>query len=199
RGYFNFFPDTDGIYRRVPLAIRFGDRVTLPLSLAMLQLYWPDRPPTIRFGPSGVESVRLGSLALPVEEDGQMLVRYRGPERTFTYISAADVLAGRIAPDTFRNKLVLLGVTAVAVGDVVASPFDPVLPGVEIHATVLDNILRQDFLHRPRWVGSARAGLVDVVVIVPIVLLLALALDPLRGRSGALVVLAALAVYIVAS
>jgi adenylate cyclase len=199
RGYFNFFPDTDGIYRRVPLAIRFGDRVTLPLSLAMLQLYWPDRPPTIRFGPSGVESVRLGSLALPVEEDGQMLVRYRGPERTFAYISAADVLAGRVAPDTFRNKLVLLGVTAVAVGDVVASPFDPVLPGVEIHATVLDNILRQEFLHRPRWIGSARAGLVDIVVILPIVLLLALALDPLRGRSGALVVLGALAVYIVVS
>ena len=114
-------------------------------------------------------------------------------------MSAADVLAGHVPPETFRNKLVLLGVTAVAVGDVVASPFSPVLPGVEIHATVLDNILRQEFLYRPRWVGSARAGLVDVVVILPVVLLLALALDPLRGRIGALVVFGALAVYVVVS
>jgi adenylate cyclase len=199
RGYFNFFPDADGIYRRIPLAIRFGDRVTLPLSLAMLQVYWPDRPAAIRFGPPGVESIRLGTLDLPVEEDGQMLVRYRGPSRTFAYVSAADVLAGRVPPETFRDKLVLVGVTAIGVGDVVASPFDPVIPGVEVHATALDNILRQEFLHRPRWIGSARAGFADVAVIIPLVLALALALDPLRGRAGALLVLGAAAAYLVVS
>lgn len=199
RGFFNFFPDPDGIYRRVPLAIRFGERVTLPLSLAMLQLYWPDRPPAIRFGASGVESIRLGNLDLPVEEDGQMLVRYRGPSHTFTYVSAADLLAGRVPPETFRDKLVLVGVTAIGAGDVVASPFDPVLPGVEVHATVLDNILRQEFLHRPRWIGSARAGFADLAVIIPLVLVLTLALDPLRGRAGALLVLGVVAAYLVAS
>src|SRR4029079_1669376 len=61
-GYVNFFPDSDGIFRHAPLAIRFGERITMPLSLAMLQIYWPERPPAIRFSPSGVESVNIGQL-----------------------------------------------------------------------------------------------------------------------------------------
>ena len=199
-GYFNFFPDADGIYRRAPLAIRFGDRVVMPLSLAMLQLYWPDRTPAIRFGPAGVESVRLGSLVVPVEEDGQLLLNYRGKGgRTFPHFSAADVLAGRVLPATFKDKLVLVGVTAVAVGDVRAAPFDANFPGVEIHATVLDNILRQDFIYRPKWLGSARAGLADIAVICGLVLILELALHPLRGRAGALLAFGALAWYAVGS
>jgi len=198
-GYFNFFPDVDGIYRRAPLAIQFGDRVVMPLSLAMLQLYWPDRPATIRFGAGGVESIRFGSLVVPVEEDGQLLLNYRGKGRTFKHYSAADVLAGRVPPETFKDKLVLVGVTAVAVGDVRAAPFDAVFPGVEIHATVLDNILRQDFIYRPKWLGSARAGLADIVVICGLVLFLDFALDPLRGRVGALIALGALSWYVVGS
>jgi adenylate cyclase len=168
----------------------------------MLQLYWPDRKAAIRFSQSGVESVRLGDLALPVEEDGQLLINYRGKSKTFAVYPAADVLAGSVPPGTFRDKLVLLGVTATGAGDagdVRAAPFDPVFPGVEIHATVLDNILRRDFIHRPRWIGFARAGLADVAVILPLVVLLHFLLDPLRGRAGAGVALAALALYLVGS
>ncbi len=198
-GYFNFFPDADGLYRHAPLAIRFGDRFVLPLSLSMLHIYWPDRPLAIRFGPFGVDSVRIGAIAVPVDGDGQMLVNYRGPGRTVPHVSAADVLAGRVPPEKFRDKLVLIGVTAVAVGDVRAAPFDAVYPGVEIHATVLDNILRQDFIYRPMWLGSARIGLADVAVIFALVLLLELALYPLRGSAGALVALGALVAYVAAS
>jgi adenylate cyclase len=198
-GYFNFFPDADGIFRHAPLAIRYGDRVALPLSLAMLQLYWPDRPPAIRFGAAGVESVRLGALTVPVAEDGQLLLNYRGPGRSFRHVSAADVLAGLVPPETFRDKLVLVGVTAVGAGDVRAAPFDAVYPGVEIHATVLDNILRDDFIYQPRWVGSVRAGFADVAVIFVLVLVLDLALYPLRGVAGALVALGAFAAYLVGS
>jgi adenylate cyclase len=204
-GYFNFFPDPDGIYRRAPLAIRFGDRMTLPLSLAMLQLYWPDRKPSIRFNQSGVESVRFGDVSVPVEEDGQLLINYRGKSKTFAVYPATDVLAGRVPAGRFRDKLVLVGVTATGAGgaggagDVRPTPFDPVFAGVEIHATVLDNILRESFIYRPRWIGSARAGLADVAVILPLVLLLHFLLDPLRGRAGALVAFAALALYLVGS
>jgi adenylate cyclase len=198
-GYFNFFPDADGIYRRAPLVIGFGDRLVMPLSLAMLQCYWPDRPAAIEFDTSGVKSVRLGTLALPVEEDGQLLVSYRGRPRTFRHIRAADVLNGRVAPETFRDKLVLIGATAVGIADVRAAPFDSTFPGVEIHATVLDNILRQDFIYQPRWIGSARAGVADVVVILALVVVLHFALHPLRGRAGALVALTALGAYVVGS
>lgn len=198
-GYVNFYPDDDGIFRQVPLAIRFGERITMPLSIAMLQLYWPDRPPAIRFSATGVEAVRLGPVMLPVSEDGQLLLNYRGRGGTFPHVRAADVLAGRVDPTVFRAKLVLVGVTAVGVGDVRATPLDPTFPGVEIHATVLDNVLRGDFIYRPMWLGSTRAGLADVGVIFALVLILELALYPLRGFAGALVAIGAVGAYLAGS
>ena len=150
-GCINFLPDVDGAYRRIPLAIRFGDRIALPLSLAMLRVYRPNDTLAIRFADHGVDSVRVGAVSVPVAEDGEMLINFRGPEKTFRYISAADLLADRVAPDALRGKLVLVGVTAVAVADVRVTPFW-IMPGVEIHANVLDNILRNDFIMQPKWV-----------------------------------------------
>src|SRR5262249_24290155 len=145
-GYFNMFPDPDGVFWRAPLAIRYGDSFALPLSLAMLQRYWPDRPLVLRFAPFGVASVGIGDLDVPVAEDGQLLLNYRGPRRTFGHVSASDVLDGTVDVSSLAGKLVLVGVTASAVAYVRSAAFDPVLPGVEIHATVLDNVLRRQFL-----------------------------------------------------
>lgn len=176
--YFNFQPDEDGLYRHAMLTVRFHDRMMLPLSLAMLQRAFPDRKPAIRIGQFGVESVRFGTQQIPVDDHGQMLINYRGPGSTFPPVSAAAVLGGRVAPETFRDKLVVLGVTAIGVGDVRAAPFDRVYPGAEIHATVLDNILRDDFVQRPSWAGP------DVFVILALAVLLGIALQFTRGLGG---------------
>ncbi len=193
-GYFNFFPDPDGSYRRVPLAIRFGSHIAVPLSLAMLRIYNPQAPLAIRFADFGVESVRVGSVSVPVAENGEMLINYRGPGRTFRHVPAADVLAGNVPPETFRGKLVLVGVTAHALADVRVTPFDGIFPGVEIHANVLDNILRRDFILQPKWIV-----LVEIGVILALVLILGAVLHYARGLSGALVAVLLLAGYLVGS
>jgi adenylate cyclase len=192
QGYFNFFPDRlDGYYRRVPLGVRFRNEIAVPLSLAMLRVYWPQRQQALRFADFGVESVRLGDLAIPVAEDGQMLINYRGPKRTFRYVSAADVLAGKVDPAQLRGKLVLVGATAVAVADRRATPFDGDLPGVEIHANVLDNILRGDFIQQPKWIV-----LPELAVILGLALLQGLILRYARGVVGVLVAGGLLAGYL---
>ncbi len=193
-GYFNFLPDADGSYRRVPLAIRFGSRITVPLSLAMLRVYNPQATLAIRFADFGVESVRAGAVSVPVAEDGEMLVNYRGPGKTFRHVPAADVLEGTVPPETFRGKLVLVGVTATALADVRVTPFDGIFPGVEIHATVIDNILRHDFILQPRWIV-----LVEVVVILAAVMILGVVLHFARGLSGAAVAVLLVAAYLVGS
>jgi adenylate cyclase len=194
-GYFNFIPDpADGEYRRVPLAIRFGDQVAMPLSLAMLRVYWPGAQAAIRFADFGVESVRIGPVSIPVAEDGQMLINYRGPGKTFRYVSAADLLAGRVPADALRGKLVLVGVTATAVADVRATPFDGVLPGVEIHANVLDNILRRDFIVQPRW-----SVIVEIGIVLACALTLGIVLQYARGVSGALITVGLLVAYLLGS
>lgn len=193
-GYINFFPDADGSYRRLPLAIRYGDQVALPLALAMLRIYRPALPLAIRFAAHGVDAVHLGALAVPAAEDGQMLINYRGPGRTFRHVSAVDVLEGTVPPETFRGKLVLVGVTAAALADVRVTPFDGVFPGVEIHANVLDNFLRHDFIVQPKWVV-----LVEIAVIFAAVLILGVALHYVRGVAGAAVAVAAVAAYLAGS
>jgi adenylate cyclase len=193
-GYFNFLPDADGSYRRVPLAIRFGSKIAVPLSLAMLRAYNAQNTLAIRFADFGVESVHVGAVSVPVAEDGQMLINYHGPGKTFRHVPAADVLEGTVAPETFRGKLVLVGVTAAALADVRVTPFDGIFPGVEIHASVIDNILRHDFITQPRWIV-----LVEIVVILMLVLLLGGVLHFARGLSGAAVTVLLLAAYLVGS
>lgn len=190
-GYFNFGPDIDGLFRRASLALRFHDRLVLPLSLAMLQRAWPDRAPVIRIGPSGVEQIRLGDLQIPVDRHGKLLINYRGPGRTFPHIAAADVLDGRVAPATFHDKYVVVGVSARGVGDIRAAPFDAEYPGVEIHANVLDNILRRDFIALPDWSGP------DIVAIFGLCVLLGVALQLTRGWASIGLAAAVIAAYLV--
>ena len=194
-GYFNTLPDPgDGAFRRVPMVVRQGDRFALPLVLSMLTVAEPDRPLRLRIAPFGVETIQFGTQRIPVAEDGQLLLNYRGPGRSFAYVSAADLLAGRADPEALRGKLVLVGVTATAVADVRATPFDGVFPGVEMHATALDNILRDDFLDQPRWMV-----LVEIAAVFLSVLVLGAALAKVRGVGAALVAVGLVALYLGAS
>lgn len=193
-GFFNVFPDDDGSIRRVPLVIHVGERLVVPLSLAMLRVYRPDDALQIQFEPYGVASLRVGSTDIPVSEDGQLFLNYRGPGGTIAHISAVELLAGRVPAEAIRNKLVVVGVTATAVADVRVTPFDGVFPGVETHATVLDNILRRDFIARPRWVLY-----VELALIFCSVYSLAGALTAVSGAMGALGALVMVAAYIFGS
>lgn len=195
-GYFNFFPDADGLYRRVPLAIRLGEQIATPLSLAMLAARWPDRIPAIAFDAQGVESVRFGTTRIPVTADGQMLINFRGARRTFPHVAATDLLRGEIPAGVLRDRLVLLGVTAVAVGDVRAVPLDPSFPGVEIHANVLDNILRADFIAQASRRDLSELALAELGSIFGLSLLLAVVLIAARGWRGAIAAAFALAAFL---
>ncbi|MBI3783165.1 MAG: adenylate/guanylate cyclase domain-containing protein [Deltaproteobacteria bacterium] len=178
-GYFNFIPDVDGSIRRVPLAMRYGQEIAVPLSLAMLRVA-TGAPLAIAFDEAGVRSLRIGRNEIPVATDGQLLVNFRGPTRTFVYVEAADLLEGKVPAEQVRDKLVLVGVTATGVYDLRVTPFSPAFPGVEIHANVLDNIIRGDFLLRAWWVEPT-----EVVLVFLLPLLLAALLHRLRGVRGA--------------
>lgn len=149
-GYFNFIPDMDGTIRRVPLVIRYGQQLALPLSLAVLRQA-SGFPARIVVGEHGVEEVSLGAVRLPADRSGALRVDFRGPGGTFPHFSAVDILHHRVPKEHLRDKIVLLGVTATGVYDQRVTPSDAVFPGVEIHANVIDNVLRGQFLFEPWW------------------------------------------------
>jgi len=160
-GYFSVRQDADGVVRWMPLVIQAGDDLFPPLSVVAAWQYL-DRPKlAVTVGPYGVEGVQLGDRAIPTDEMGRLLIDYFGPPKTFPYVSIGDVLAGTVPAGTFRGRIVLVGTAATGIFDARSTPFSPVHPGSEIHATVIDDILSRRFLAKP-----ASSDLYDVLAIV---------------------------------
>jgi len=153
-GFFNTRPDDDGIIRKTPLLMKYKGKLYPSLSLANLMLSTGIRQVEVRTAEGGIESIRIGGTVIPVDESGRMMVKYRGKGYTFKYISAAKVLGDKLAKDELAGKLVFIGTSAAGLVDLRATPLDPLFPGVEVHATVVDNILSQEFLHSPAWVPT---------------------------------------------
>lgn len=171
-GFFSFIPDADGVFRQALLAARFKDKILVPLSLEALRHYEPGKLLSITLEEYGVASVYLGNREIPTDERGEMWLNYPGPARTFTHYSATDVLNGNVPSEAFAGRIVLVGATATGIYDLRATPMDPVYPGVEIHATVIDNILSGRFIYRPKWIVAGDiAGILVLGIAVGTILL----------------------------
>ncbi|MCE9573705.1 MAG: adenylate/guanylate cyclase domain-containing protein [Deltaproteobacteria bacterium] len=145
-GAVNVLIDPDGVIRRVPLVIEFGTHYYLPLGLAVA---------LAELGAPGDTSYVVGDDALiaaghrlPVEPGGAVHLDFRGANPAFTRISAADVLSGAAPKDALAGKLVFVGMTYAAM-DKVATPLDPHGDGVELHATLADNVLTDSLFPPP--------------------------------------------------
>ena len=148
-GFLNAAPDPDGILRRVPLLVEYEGRVYPSLALAAVFKTIGTGDMALRVNNVNSASLLTGTVSVPVDGKSNLLIRYRGRKRTFPYVSAADILSGRTAGDLFKDKIVFIGTTALGTREVVATPLDTLFAGVEVQATVADNLLQQDFIRRP--------------------------------------------------
>jgi adenylate cyclase len=190
-GYFNAFPDSDGTFRWSPLAIKFQDNYYLPLSLSLIVQYldWPML--TLNMAKHGIVGIKIGDINIPADETGRMLVNYYGPGRTFPHYSISDIIKGKLSPDTFKDKIVIVGATAIGIYDLRVTPYSSVYPGVEIHATAIDNILHGNFLHR-----SSGTQLLDVCAIVFFGLLIGIVVPRVKAVQGIVLSLLVLIAFI---
>ena len=168
-GFFNVAPDPDGVLRRVPLVIRHGGILYPNLALAVY-LRARGGDVGLETGPEGVEALLLGGRRIPLDRRGNLLVNYRGRRHTIPHVSAAALLEGTADPAALKGKMVILGTTAAGLKEIRTTPLESTQPGVEIQATVMDNLLAGDPIAMPRW---AR-GLQILLVLVPGFLLTAL-------------------------
>lgn len=154
-GYFNTVPDNDGIVRSIPLVMEYDGILYPSLSLEMMRLVLEQTKITIQYDEKGVNQILLGDLAIPTDFYGRMLVNYRGPQKSYRYISATDIYNKRVDPLHVKDKIALLGTSAAGLLDLRSIPFDSVYPGVEVHANALDNILNKEFISKPIWAVGA--------------------------------------------
>ena len=148
-GFLNAAPDSDGILRRVPLLAELDGHVYPSLALATVARILGARDMTLRVTNVNASSLVIDHRTVPVDGKSNLLVHYRGKKKTFPYLSAGDVLNGRVPPGILRDKIVFVGTTALGTREVVATPLDTLFAGVEVQATVADNLLQQDFISRP--------------------------------------------------
>jgi adenylate cyclase len=144
------------------MVIRFGKRYCEPLILAVTSAYADGALTSLTLADFGVAGAKVGPLELPVDEQGRMFVNFRGPPHTFPYHSVADVIAHRVPAQALAGKIVLVGASALGVGDRWSTPMGADFPGVEIHANAIDNMLTGDFIQR----SQVTAGLERVSAVV---------------------------------
>ena len=163
-GFINFDVDRDGSLRKIPIIVKYHDKVTNadyffpPLSIQILQQYL-EGSLIFRVGELGAEKVLLDSaipINIPVNQRAEVLVNFLGSQGTFPHVSVTDILHDRgdlILKESLKDKIIIVGATATALGDIKVTPFDPVYPGVEIQATLIDNILHNNLLSQPGWIA----------------------------------------------
>ncbi|WDP85663.1 MAG: adenylate/guanylate cyclase domain-containing protein [Desulfobacter sp.] len=152
-GYMNTFTDMDGVLRRVPLIMAWKGQIYPHLALATLMTGLEGKipDPVIKVSPGGISSIRIGSTTIPLEANGAIMINYKGPAKTFDFIPAAHILEDRVEKNRLENKVVFLGSSAAGLMDIRVSPLAEVYPGVEVNATIVENILKKDFIFRPDW------------------------------------------------
>jgi adenylate cyclase len=154
RGLFSINPERDGIVRRVPVVMEAQDTLVPSLTMEMLRVATRSGAILIRTDDAGVRAVAVPGLEVPTDRNGQFWVHFNkhDPAR---YVSAADVLNGRAPDDRFRGRLVLVGTSAVGLLDIKTTPVDPAMPGVEVHAQILESVLTKTLLTHPNYAIGA--------------------------------------------
>ncbi len=180
-GFVDIDSDADGVMRSELTAVRFGRRYCVPLYLALVAAT-KNAPLKLVVGPEGVKEVAVGAEQIPVDEMGEMIVNFRGPPGTFPTYSISDIIARRVPSAALAGKLVLVGLTAHALGDRLVTPVGADFPGVEIHANAIDNVLRGDFVHRSRLADAAEEEIAAVIMVLAISLTVAY-LSPLSSAA----------------
>ncbi|VAW68507.1 Adenylate cyclase [hydrothermal vent metagenome] len=160
-GFFdNPLIDEDGVFRRVPLLQTFNGKaypsLALAITLATTHASLSNRTLELGYNASDENSkllqwLYLGETAIPVDERAAVMVPYAGPQRTFQYISAVDILNQSTPRHLLEGKIAVVGTSAAGLADLITTPLESGFPGVEVHANIIQGILDQQIRHKPEY------------------------------------------------
>src|SRR5579872_4051123 len=150
RGLFTIVPEPDGIIRRVPMMLQAQGQMMPSLSLEMLRVVTGTSTILAKYDRNGVKSIALRGLDIPTDKHGELWVHFAHQDPSI-YVPATSVLDGTAPVEKIRGKLVLIGTSAVALNDIKTTPVSSTMPGVEIHAQVLEAALTHAVLAEPNY------------------------------------------------
>ena len=145
--------EPDGIIRRVPLVSNVAGKVRPTLGLDMIRVAFKGNSIATRTGMNGLEEIiiqtkAIGNAAIPTDENGRVWIYYGEPDsskvvenKSRYYVSAVDIIKSRVEKDRLKGKLGILGTSATGLKDIRPTPVDDRMPGVEIHANLIDTVI----------------------------------------------------------
>lgn len=168
RGLFSIRTERDGLIRRVPMIMRAQGNIMPSLSLEILRVITGTPTLLVRTDKTGIRAIRLKGAEIPTDKNGQLWVHYARRDPSI-YVSAADVLDNTVPPAKINGKLVLIGTSAAGLNDIKTTPVSSTMPGVEIHAQVLESVLSGAVISQPNYalgVELLAALIIGILVII---------------------------------
>jgi len=172
---------SSGVVRRVPLLASVDGVLTPALSMEVLRLASHTPAFVVVSDPDRVKGIGIGDLFIPTNADGTVWVHF-GLHDEYRFVSAADVLNGRIDPELMRGKIALIGATGLGLLDYQTTPLGQRIPGIEIHAQILENVYEDSLLQRPAFLGN-----LERAILLACGLILILAVPAVKPRTSALI------------
>lgn len=179
-GHVNVVQDFDGVLRQESPVFRYGDTYFPSYPLQLVLAYSGIKSMDATFIPG--KEIRIGQHTVALNEQSNMLITYNGPEQTFQYYSFQDVMNDKVTMDVFKDKIVVVGPTALGIATLYVTPLANNFPPIEMIANVIDNILHRKFLLRPPWAQQFELGLLALVG-----LFIMFLLPRLRALSGLII------------
>ena len=146
-GSISFLDQTDGIIRSLPLIVKFNNEIYPTMGLEMIRVGSNQKNIYIEMNEVGVSRISSRPYKISSDPNGIIWIRYKNPIKS-QYISASSVYEGKFSDEFFKNKYVLIGASAQGLFDLVKTPIGLTIPGVEVHANVIENILDNNYLIR---------------------------------------------------
>jgi adenylate cyclase len=158
-GFVSYIRDSDGVTRRVPLLMRYKDALYPSLALESTRLYLlydkiGIKKVAIGGGDYLIDGVSLGKYTIPTDRNGQVYAPLMNI-KTIPRISAEDIINGTFKPSLVEGRIALIGFTAKGLTDQVSTPINTALPGVYVHASIIQGILNKRLPQRPDWALGA--------------------------------------------
>ena len=150
RGLLTIKPERDGIVRRVPMIMLAQGTLMPSLSFEILRVASGSDTILVRTDKPGITSIAVKGFQIPTDANGQLWVHYAQGDRSI-YVSAIDVLENRVPREKIDGKLILIGTSSVGLNDIKTTPVSPAMPGVEIHAQVLESALTGAVVSQPSY------------------------------------------------
>lgn len=186
-GHINILPDSDGTVRREAIVINYRGRLFPSFALQSVLTYLRISPKDLNIS---ADRLTAGRLSIPVDDRGRMLISYNGGFGAFPTYSFFDVAAGSVKPESFKGKIVLIGPVATGIAGFTVTPFQSTYPGIEVMATVIENLLNNNTIARPAWCLWVELGIMLIFG-----LFLALAMPRLKAGLSASIAVGMLVIW----